>query len=50
MPNRGGYNRRTGKSTPRNKAKTHWGAKRSSRRAASAPKAAKPAAAGAKKA
>jgi len=28
MPNRGGINRRTGKTTPRNKVKTHWGAKR----------------------
>ena len=28
MPNRGGFNRRTGKTTPRNKVKTHWGAKR----------------------
>ena len=34
MPNRGGYDRRTGKSTPRSKAKTHWGAKGSTRRAA----------------
>jgi len=50
MPNRGSFNRRTGKTTPRNKAKTHWGAKRSSKRGATASKAAKPAAAGAKKA
>ena len=25
MPNRGSFNRRTGKTTPRNKVKTHWG-------------------------
>lgn len=45
MQNRGGYNRRTGKSTPRHKAKTHWGAKRSVGRAAASKKAGKPAAA-----
>ena len=27
MPNRGSFNRRTGKTTPRNKVKTHWGGK-----------------------
>lgn len=26
MPNRGSFNRRTGKTTPRTKVKTHWGA------------------------
>ena len=25
MRNRGSFNRRTGKTTPRNKGKTHWG-------------------------
>jgi len=44
MQNRGGYNRRTGKSTPRHKAKTHWGAKRS---VGASKKAGKPAAAAA---
>jgi hypothetical protein len=29
MPNRGSVNRRTGKTTPRNKVKTHWGAQSS---------------------
>jgi hypothetical protein len=33
MPNRGGFNRRTGKTTPRNKAKTHWGGKAPAKRA-----------------
>jgi len=27
MRQRGGFNRRTGKTTPRNKGKTHWGGK-----------------------
>ena len=37
MRNKGSFNRRTGKTTPRNKVKTHWGAKR---RKGAAPKAA----------
>ena len=41
MPNRGSYNRRTGKSTPRNKAKTHWGAKGPAKRSAAPAKAGK---------
>lgn len=36
MPNRGSFNRYTGKTTPRKKAKTHWGAKRRARPSASA--------------
>lgn len=32
MPNRGSYNRRTGKTTPRTKVKTHWGRKGPARR------------------
>lgn len=48
MPNRGSYNRRTGKSTPRNKVKTHW-AKGGKRRAATPKKTAKPAVAGSAK-
>jgi len=41
MPNRGSINRRTGKTTPRNKGKTHWGAKRSAKRSTPAAKPAK---------
>jgi hypothetical protein len=33
MPNRGSFSRRTGKTTPRNKGKTHWGAGASMKRA-----------------
>lgn len=40
MQNRGGVNRRTGKTTPRHKAKTHWGAKGSVGRSPKAGKAA----------
>jgi hypothetical protein len=38
MQNRGGVNRRTGKTTLRNKKKTHWGAKGSAGRSATAGK------------
>lgn len=41
MPNRGSVNRRTGKTTPRNKKKSHWGAKKSSGRSTKAKPAAK---------
>jgi hypothetical protein len=39
MPNRGSFNRRTGKTTPRNKAKSHWGAKGSKKTAKKSGKA-----------
>jgi hypothetical protein len=35
MRNRGGFNRRSGNTTSRNKAKTHWGAGAGARRSAS---------------
>jgi hypothetical protein len=38
MRNRGGFNRRTGKTTPRHKAKTHWGAGSAAKRSRSAAK------------
>lgn len=48
MPNRGSVNRRTGKTTPRIKNKTHWGAKGSNGRSASAKKSAKSVGSGSK--
>jgi len=46
MPtNRGTTNRRTGKTTPRRKGRTHWGAKGRSTRSKTAGKAGKSAAA-----
>ena len=47
MPNRGGFNSRTGKTTPRNKVKTHWKAKGPVKRSSASSKPAKPAAAAA---
>jgi len=47
MRNRGGFNRRTGKTTPRSKVKTHWG--KSGGSSASLGKRGTPAASGAKK-
>jgi hypothetical protein len=41
MRNRGGFNRRTGKTTPRNKGKTHWGKKGSVKRTPTSKKTAK---------
>ncbi len=42
MPTRRGTtNRKTGKTTPRTKAKTHWGGKKSPKRAAASKKPAK---------
>jgi len=41
---RGSTNRKTGKTTPRSKGKTHWGGKKSPKRKVTAKKAAKPAA------
>jgi hypothetical protein len=52
MPNRGSVNRRTGKTTPRRKGKTRWGAaglKRSASKSGKAGKSGKSAAAGSKK-
>jgi hypothetical protein len=40
MPNRGSFNRRTGKTTPRNKATTHWGKKARAKRGATSKKTA----------
>jgi hypothetical protein len=41
---RGTTNRKTGKTTPRSKGKTHWGGKKAPKRSVKSKKSAKPAA------